>query len=49
MKHSEFLKSTETKPNQRCKLLPRGGCKVANNSAVLAQEIDLFSIRKETD
>lgn len=48
-KHSEFLQSTETKPNQRCKLLSHGECKVANNSAALAQEIDLFSIRKETD
>jgi len=27
----------------------RGESKIANNSAALAQEIDLFSIRKETD
>lgn len=49
MKHSEFLQSTEVKPNQRRKLLSLGECKVAPNSAVLSQEIDLFSIRKETN
>lgn len=49
VKHSEFLQSTETKSNQRYKPLLRGESKIANNSAALAQEIDLFSIRKETD